>query len=204
MNFIYTFPILFMSIYCSVQPDEQFDILWTDQAEAEILTEEEHKVAFRDFLLEGVLWFIHAGAFVEIWLYYSVLIPSSCHKCNQSSAPLSSRDWTISNIFLLVRICEESVPSLHGGRQDRSQQPRVPEWPGHQGSALHQGRGRYSWSRLIHGGWWGIYSTIHITHCFNSSYYLLVRWTSRSSRLGWWTWSSAPGTWSWAASTTCR
>ena len=68
MNFIYTFPILFVSIYCSVQPDEQFDILWTDQAEAEILTEEEHKVAFRDFLLEGVLWFIHAGAFVEIWL----------------------------------------------------------------------------------------------------------------------------------------
>ena len=73
MNFIYTFPILFVTIYCSVQPDEQFDILWTDQAEAEILTEEEHKVAFRDFLLEGVFFIrnrivcdLYMGAFVEI------------------------------------------------------------------------------------------------------------------------------------------
>ena len=63
MNFIFTFPILFVSIYCSVQPDEQFDILWTDQAEAEILTEEEHKVAFRDFLLEGVFFMMRITVF---------------------------------------------------------------------------------------------------------------------------------------------
>ena len=78
MNFIYTFPILFVSIYCSVQPDEQFDILWTDQAEAEILTEEEHKVAFRDFLLEGETEYVdcelYMGAFVERWHYYSSLV----------------------------------------------------------------------------------------------------------------------------------
>ena len=81
MNFIYTFPILFVSIYCSVQPDEQFDILWTDQAEAEILTEEEHKVAFRDFLLEGVFFIrnridceLYMGAFVERLLSLSSLL----------------------------------------------------------------------------------------------------------------------------------
>ena len=33
--------------------DKLFDVIWTNQHEAEILTEEEHKIAFRDVVLEG-------------------------------------------------------------------------------------------------------------------------------------------------------
>ena len=44
---------LLLSVFGTVHLDDGFDVIWTDQAEAEILTEEEHKVAFRDVVIEG-------------------------------------------------------------------------------------------------------------------------------------------------------
>ena len=47
------FLTLLLSVFGTVHLDDGFDVIWTDQPEAEILTEEEHKVAFRDVVIEG-------------------------------------------------------------------------------------------------------------------------------------------------------
>ena len=47
------FLTLLFSVFGTVHLDDGFDVIWTDQPEAEILTEEEHKVAFRDVVIEG-------------------------------------------------------------------------------------------------------------------------------------------------------
>lgn len=44
---------LLLSVFGPAHLDDAFDVIWTDQPEAEILTEEEHKVAFRDVVVEG-------------------------------------------------------------------------------------------------------------------------------------------------------
>ena len=44
---------IFIINKCYGTIDKLFDVIWTNQHEAEILTEEEHKIAFRDIVLEG-------------------------------------------------------------------------------------------------------------------------------------------------------
>ena len=48
--------LLAIFVSCSVAEDGDIDdVVWTEVAESELLTEEEHKVAFRDVVLEGVI-----------------------------------------------------------------------------------------------------------------------------------------------------
>ena len=57
---MYNFYLFSTALLCCLLPfeikgqlDQSFDVIWTDQEEKEILTEDEHKVAFRDVVLEG-------------------------------------------------------------------------------------------------------------------------------------------------------
>ena len=53
MMYIVYFFCLFLAVVSLEVEERSFDIIWTDQAEAELLTEDEHKIAFRDVVLEG-------------------------------------------------------------------------------------------------------------------------------------------------------
>ena len=53
MMYIVYFFCLFLAVVSLEVDERSFDIIWTDQAEAELLTEDEHKIAFRDVILEG-------------------------------------------------------------------------------------------------------------------------------------------------------
>ena len=48
------FPLVLLTLLASPSLQQKFDVVWTDQSEAVYLTEDEHKVAFRDVLLEGM------------------------------------------------------------------------------------------------------------------------------------------------------
>ena len=57
---MYNFYLFSTALLCCLLPsqikaqvDQSFDVIWTDQEEKEILTDDEHKVAFRDVVLEG-------------------------------------------------------------------------------------------------------------------------------------------------------
>jgi len=52
MHIVYFFCLFLAAVSIEVE-DRPFDIIWTDQAEAELLTEDEHKIAFRDVVLES-------------------------------------------------------------------------------------------------------------------------------------------------------
>ena len=51
--FIVCFLCLFLAVVSLEVEERPFDIIWTDQVESELLTEDEHKIAFRDVVLEG-------------------------------------------------------------------------------------------------------------------------------------------------------
>ena len=53
MMYIVYFLCLFLAVVSLKVKERPFDIIWTDQAEAELLTDDEHKIAFRDVVLEG-------------------------------------------------------------------------------------------------------------------------------------------------------
>lgn len=53
MYIVYYFLCLFLAVVSLEVEEKPFDIIWTDQAEAELLTDDEHKIAFRDVVLEG-------------------------------------------------------------------------------------------------------------------------------------------------------
>ena len=60
MHNFYLYSILFL-LWLSVLrvlAEQSFDVVWTDEEEKNILTEEEHKVAFRDVVLEGEIQMI--------------------------------------------------------------------------------------------------------------------------------------------------
>ena len=60
MHNFYLYSLLFL-LWLSVLrvlAEQSFDVVWTDEEEKNILTEEEHKVAFRDVVLEGEIQMI--------------------------------------------------------------------------------------------------------------------------------------------------
>lgn len=65
---------LLLSVFGTVHLDDGFDVIWTDQPEAEILTEEEHKVAFRDVVIEGM-----ARQFFKVYMEACRLGPNKSH-----------------------------------------------------------------------------------------------------------------------------
>ena len=60
MHNFYLYSILFLLwlTVLRVLAEQSFDVVWTDEEEKNILTEEEHKVAFRDVVLEGEIQMI--------------------------------------------------------------------------------------------------------------------------------------------------
>ena len=67
MHNFYLYSLLFL-LWLSVLrvlAEQSFDVVWTDEEEKNILTEEEHKVAFRDVVLEGEIQMILTSQSVE-------------------------------------------------------------------------------------------------------------------------------------------